>query len=73
MIKTTPLVVDGDTKYTNLVELEHAAEKHLTANAYGYYAGGAEVSPIPPIPRPPQGTLSAVAPVHVTAHNFFIM
>ena len=43
MKETTPLAVDGETKITNLVELEQAAKKRLTTNAYGYYAGGAEV------------------------------
>lgn len=55
MKETTPLAVDGETKITNLVELEQAAKKHLTINAYGYYSGGAEVgmlglpSRVPPL------------------------
>ena len=44
MKETRPVAVDGTTKYTNLVDLEEAAKKHLTANAYGYYSSGAEVS-----------------------------
>lgn len=54
MKETTPIAVDGETKITNLVELERAAKKQLTINAYGYYAGGAEVSMCgSPPPRTP--------------------